>query len=143
MNTTLQVLLVEDNEGDVELTEEALRDANFPVELMAAGNGLEALDILFKRGEHADTVTPHLILLDLNMPQMDGREVLQIIKQDDALKRIPVVVLTSSEAEADILRSYDLHANAFVTKPVDLDKFVSVIQNLGEFWFDTVQLPSK
>lgn len=138
----LEVLLVEDNPGDVRLTREALREGKMRINLHVASDGVEALDFLRSRGPHADAVRPDLILLDLNLPKKDGREVLEDIKADPALRFIPVVVLTSSQAEQDIRRAYDLHANCYVTKPVDLDQFFHVVRSIEDFWFTIVKLPS-
>jgi chemotaxis family two-component system response regulator Rcp1 len=135
------ILLVEDNEGDVRLTREALHEGKVANQLIVARDGIEALAVLRRTGAHADTPRPHLILLDLNLPRMDGRQVLAEIKQDVDLRRIPVVVLTTSKAEEDIVRTYNLHANCYVTKPVDFDKFVSVIRTIDEFWLTVVRLP--
>ncbi len=135
------ILLVEDNEGDVRLTREALHEGKVANTLMVAADGVEALAILRQQGKYADSPRPDLILLDLNLPRKDGRAVLAEIKEDPSLKRIPVVVLTTSKAEEDILRTYDLHANCYVTKPVDFDKFVSVVKTIDEFWLTVVRLP--
>ncbi len=139
----IDALLVEDNPGDVRLTIEALNDAKVCNNLNVAKDGVEALAFLRREGQYAQAPTPDLILLDLNMPKKDGREVLAEIKADDALKRIPVVVLTTSAAEEDILRSYQLHANCYVTKPVDLDQFVKVVKAIDDFWLTIVNLPSR
>ncbi|HVO59430.1 MAG TPA: response regulator [Terriglobales bacterium] len=137
----IDILLVEDNPADVRLTREALREARVINSLHVVQDGIEALDFLRNRGRYANSSSPDLILLDLNLPKKDGREVLAEIKQDENWKRIPVVVLTTSEAEEDIVRSYDLHANAYVTKPVDLKRFLEVIRVLEEFWLAVVTLP--
>lgn len=139
----IKILLVEDNPGDVRLTKEALREAKVRNELYVAEDGVEAMDFLNRKGEHKNAPRPDLILLDLNLPKKDGREVLQEIKQDDALKRIPVVVLTTSRAEEDILRSYNLHANCYVTKPVDLDRFITIVKSIEDFWLTIVRLPTE
>jgi chemotaxis family two-component system response regulator Rcp1 len=136
---TIQVLLVEDNEADVRLTKEALREAKMHTSLHVARDGVQALAFLRQEGDHAPR--PDLILLDLNLPRKDGREVLAEIKADDRLKRIPVIVLTTSQAEADIVRAYDLHANGYVTKPVDFDAFTKVVRAIDDFWFTIVKLP--
>jgi chemotaxis family two-component system response regulator Rcp1 len=136
------ILLVEDNAGDVRLTREALHEGKVANRLIVAADGIEALAILRRAGIHADAPRPDLILLDLNLPKKDGREVLAEIKQDPELRRIPVVVLTTSKAEEDILRTYNLHANCYITKPVDFDKFVSVVKTIDEFWLTVVRLPS-
>jgi len=135
------ILLVEDNEGDVRLTREALHEGKVANKLIVASDGVEALAILRKTGAHAEAPRPHLILLDLNLPKKDGRQVLEEIKADANLKRIPVVVLTTSKAEEDIVRTYNLHANCYITKPVDFEKFVSVIRTIDEFWLTVVRLP--
>ena len=137
----VEILLVEDSPADVRLTVEALRDAKVRNNLHVAQDGEEALAFLRREGEHADAVRPDLILLDLNLPKKDGREVLEEIKADPQLRRIPVVVLTTSEAEQDILRSYDLHANCYITKPVDLDQFITVVRTIEDFWLTIVKLP--
>jgi CheY-like chemotaxis protein len=137
----IRILLVEDSPGDVRLTIEALKDGKVRNDLSVVGDGVEALSFLQRDGKYADAPRPDLILLDLNLPRMDGRELLAIIKQDENLKRIPVVVLTTSEAEADVLRVYDLNANCYITKPVDLDKFITVIKAIEDFWLTIVKLP--
>ena len=137
----IRILLVEDSPGDVRLTIEALKDGKVRNDLSIVGDGVEALAFLKGEGKYAEAPRPDLILLDLNLPRMDGRELLAIIKQDEKLKRIPVVVLTTSEAEADVLRVYDLNANCYITKPVDLDKFITVIKAIEDFWLTIVKLP--
>jgi CheY-like chemotaxis protein len=137
----IEILLVEDNPGDVILTEEAFSEAKLRNKIHVAKDGEEALDYLNKAPGFENSVTPDLILLDLNLPKIDGREVLDQIKTDETLKRIPVVVLTSSEAEQDILKTYDLHANSYVVKPLDLDQFIKVVNALENFWFSVVTLP--
>jgi two-component system, chemotaxis family, response regulator Rcp1 len=137
----IEILLVEDNPGDVRLTEEALKEGKVRNRLHVAPDGVEALAFLRRQGKYATVPRPALILLDLNLPRMDGREVLAAIKTDPDLKRIPVVVLTTSDAEQDILRSYMLHANCYITKPVDLDKFLAVVRSLEDFWLTIVRLP--
>ena len=137
----VEILLVEDNPGDVRLTREALREGKVRNNLAVAFDGVEALAYLRKEGEHAGAVRPDLILLDLNLPRMDGREVLNEIKGDASLRNIPVVVLTSSQADDDIARVYSLHANCYVTKPVDLDQFIRVVESIEDFWFTIVKLP--
>ncbi len=139
----VDILLVEDNPGDVRLTKEALRDAKVLNEIYVAKDGVEAMDFLCHKGSYKNVPFPDLILLDLNLPRKDGREVLADVKKDEKLKHIPVVVLTSSKADEDIIRSYNLHANAYVTKPVDLTQFVQIIHALEEFWFTVVKLPPK
>ena len=138
----VEILMVEDNPGDVRLTQEALKDAKVLNELKVVADGEEALAYLRRGGEHANEARPDLILLDLNLPKKDGREVLREIKADEELRRIPVVVLTSSTAEQDVLSSYDLHANCFITKPVQLDQFISVVKVVEGFWLTAVRLPS-
>jgi chemotaxis family two-component system response regulator Rcp1 len=137
----IEVLLVEDNAGDVRLTEEALKEGKLAVHLTVARDGLEAMQILHQRNGNAGAPRPDLILLDLNLPKMDGRQVLQEIKNDPKLMRIPVVVLTTSAADADILTTYGAHANCYITKPVDMDRFISIVLLLEEFWFTIVKLP--
>ena len=137
----IEILLVEDNPGDVRLTKEAFRDAKLANNLHVVVDGEAAIDFLRQRGAHASSPTPDLVLLDLNLPRKDGREVLTEIKADPMLKRIPVVVLTTSQADRDIIQSYDLHANCYITKPVDLDHFVTVVRSIQDFWFTTVKLP--
>ncbi|MBI3049764.1 MAG: response regulator [Acidobacteria bacterium] len=139
----IEILLVEDNPGDVRLTQEALREAKVRNTLNVAWDGVEALTYLRKEGAYASVARPDLILLDLNLPRKDGREVLAEIKSDPALKRIPVVVLTTSQAEQDIVRAYDLHVNCYVTKPVDLDQFVHVVKSIEDFWLAIVKLPPE
>jgi CheY-like chemotaxis protein len=142
-SSPVDILLVEDDPGDVLMTREALADAKMANELHVVNNGEDALAFLFQEGEYADAPRPGLILLDLNLPRVDGREVLARIKADELLRRIPVVVLTTSEAEDDILRSYDLHANAYVTKPVDFEAFVRVVRQVDDFYINVVRLPPK
>jgi len=137
----IDVLLVEDDPGDVLMTREAFEDYKIRNTLHVATNGVEAMAFLRKEGEHAEAPTPDLILLDLNLPKMDGREVLAAVKEDPGLRSIPVVVLTTSEAEEDVVRSYSLHANAYVTKPVDFERFVTVVQQIDEFFVSIVRLP--
>ncbi|MEX2569961.1 MAG: response regulator [Gemmatimonadota bacterium] len=143
LSRPVEILLVEDNPGDVRLTREALREGKVQNNLHTAGDGVEAMAFLRREGQYADAVRPDMILLDLNLPKMDGREVLQAIKADPSLRHIPVVVLTSSEAEQDIIRAYDLHANCYVTKPVDLDQFIHVVKSIEDFWFSIVKLPRE
>ena len=137
----IEILLVEDSAGDVELTREAFIDAKVHIHLHVAGDGTEAMAFLRREGEHAHAPRPDLILLDLNLPKKDGREVLEEIKASPALQTIPVVILTTSASEADILRSYRLHANCYITKPVDLDGFLKVVKSIDSFWLSVVQLP--
>lgn len=137
----LCILLVEDSLADIRLTEEALRDSPIVDTLHVARDGEEAMDFLRQRGKHVEAPRPDLVLLDLNLPRKDGREVLEELKSDLDLRRIPIVVLTTSATEADILRSYDLHVNSYVTKPVDLDEFTNVVHSIQGFWGGVVQLP--
>jgi len=137
----IEILLVEDDPGDILITREALEHSKVVNTLHCVVNGEEALAFLRRTGKYSDAPRPDLILLDLNLPRRDGREVLADIKSDPELLRIPVVILTTSQAEADVLRSYDLHANAFVTKPVDFDRFVEVVRKIDEFFFTIVRLP--
>lgn len=138
----IEILLVDDDPGDRLITTEALQDSKVINNLHTVVNGEEALAFLRREGDYADAVRPDLVLLDLNLPRRDGREVLAEVKADDDLRRIPVVVLTTSQAEEDIVRSYDLHANAYVTKPVDFDRFVDVVKSIDEFYFTIVRLPA-
>ena len=138
-----RVLLVEDDPGDVLLIEEAFADNKVRNRLHVVSDGVEAIEFLRKRGENAQAPTPDLVLLDLNLPRMDGREVLRAVKGDPALRSIPIVVLTTSEAEEDVLRSYKLHANADVTKPVDFDRFIEVVRQIDEFFVTVVKLPPR
>jgi chemotaxis family two-component system response regulator Rcp1 len=137
----VEILLVEDSPGDVRLTREAFRDAKVHINLHVALDGTEAMAFLRQDGEHANAPCPDLILLDLNLPKKDGREVLKEIKESPTLKSIPVVILATSEAEADILRSYQLHANCYITKPVGLDGFLKVVNSIDSFWLSVVKLP--
>jgi CheY-like chemotaxis protein len=137
----VEILLVEDNPGDVDLTRETLQDSKLLNHMNVVGNGVEAMAYLRRQGKYAEATRPDLILLDLNLPKKDGREVLAEVKADDRLRRIPVVVLTTSCAEQDILQTYDLHANCYITKPVNLDQFSAVVRAIEEFWFTTVKLP--
>lgn len=139
----IEILLVEDNPGDVRLTAGALRDAKVRNHLNVVGDGVEALAFLRREGPYAEAPRPDLILLDLNLPKKNGREVLAVIKGNPALKRIPVVILTSSNAEQDIVKSYDLHANCYITKPIDLEQFITVVQSIEDFWLTIVTLPGE
>lgn len=139
----MEVLLVDDSPGDVRLTQEVFQDANLPIRLHIAADGVEAVTFLRKEGVHCEAPRPDFILLDLNLPRMDGREVLAHIKNDENLKTIPTVILTTSETEADILKSYQLQANAYLVKPVQLAAFESLIQSIGDFWLKRVKLPQK
>ena len=137
----VEILLVEDNEGDARLAIEALKDAKVRNNLSWVKDGMEAMDFLRNEGAHREAARPDVILLDLNLPKKDGREVLADIKDDESLRRIPVVVLTVSQAEEDIIRSYDLHANCFISKPLDLEQFMRVVQAVEDFWLTIVRLP--
>jgi len=139
LSRPIEILLVEDNPGDVKLTQEAFREARIANRLRVARDGVEALEVLREEGRPH----PDLVLLDLNLPRKDGREVLQEIKADPRLCRIPVVILTTSAGEEDILKSYDLHANCYITKPVDLDKFLHIVRTIEDFWLTVVTLPPR
>ncbi|MDO9438738.1 response regulator [Hydrogenophaga sp.] len=144
VDRSLDILLVEDNPGDMRLTQEALKECQIRCSLHWVQDGVAAMDFLHRREAYTEAVRPDLVLLDLNLPRMDGREVLAKIKSDPKLRRIPVVILTTSKAEEDIMRSYDLHANCYMTKyPVDLDSFIEVIRSIDRFWFSLVSLPPK
>ena len=140
-NGPIEILLVEDNPGDERLTREALKEGKVYSNLHWVKDGVEAMDFLNRRGKYSGAPRPDIILLDLNLPRKDGREVLEEIKSDEILKRIPVVVLTTSKAEEDVLRTYNLHANCYVTKPVDLEKFMVVVKSIDVFWLTVVTLP--
>ena len=144
-NTTrpIEILLIEDNAGDARLAREALRDAKVANNLSWVPDGVEALAFLRREGQHGAAPRPDLILLDLNLPRKDGREVLSAIKEDDRLKRIPVVILTTSQAEEDVLNAYHLNANCYISKPVDLDQFIKVVKTIEDFWLTIVKLPSE
>jgi two-component system, chemotaxis family, response regulator Rcp1 len=137
----VEILLVEDNPGDVRLTKEALKEGKVRNNLHVVDDGVKALAFLRRDDPYVDAVRPDLVLLDLNLPRKSGREVLEEIKKDPSLRHIPVVVLTSSEAEQDIVRAYDLHANCYISKPVDLDQFITVVKSIEDFWFSIVKLP--
>jgi len=139
----IEILLVEDNPGDARLTTEALKEARVRNKLTHISDGIEALALLRQQGKYAGSQRPDLILLDLNLPRKDGREVLAEIKADDRLKRIPVVILTTSQAEEDILKAYNLNANCYVSKPVDLDQFIRVVRTIKDFWLTIVKLPAE
>jgi two-component system, chemotaxis family, response regulator Rcp1 len=139
----IDVLLVEDSAGDVRLMREAFHDANRDIRLHVASDGLEAMAFLKRTGANVDAPRPDLILLDLNLPKMDGREVLALVKEDLTLKMIPTVILTTSDAEADIAKSYELQANCYLRKPVELDKFEQLVRNINEFWLTTVKRPER
>lgn len=137
----IEIFLVEDNPGDVRLTQEALKESKVINNLSVAVDGVEAMDFLHHKGKWTQAPYPDLILLDLNLPKKDGREILEEIKADNDLKRIPVVVLTTSKAEEDILRMYDQHANCYITKPIDFDQFIEVVRSIENFWLSIVKLP--
>jgi two-component system, chemotaxis family, response regulator Rcp1 len=137
----LQVLLVEDSPGDLRLTQEAFRDVNPFVDLYIANDGVEAMAFLRKQGHYLDSPRPDLVLLDLNLPKMDGREVLALIKEDETLKTIPTVILTSSEAESDVIKSYQLQANCYLSKPMHFEAFHSLVKSINDFWLTRVKLP--
>jgi len=137
----IDLLLVEDSEPDVRLTKEALAEAKVWNRLWVVEDGVEATDFLYRRGRYADAPRPDLILLDLNLPRKDGRQVLKEIKADPSLRRIPVVILTTSRDEGDVLRAYDLHANCYIPKPVDFNRFMEVVKSIEDFWLTVVRLP--
>jgi two-component system, chemotaxis family, response regulator Rcp1 len=139
----IELLLVEDSEPDVRLTQEALQEAKVKNRLWVVEDGEEALQFLRRQGPYADVPRPDLILLDLNLPRKDGRAVLKDIKADDSLRRIPVVILTTSKSEEDVLRAYDLHANCYITKPVDFNRFMEVVKSIEDFWLTVVRLPDE
>ena len=139
----VEILMVEDNPGDVGLTRETLKDSKLLNHMSVVNDGVEAMAFLRREGKYVNATRPDLILLDLNLPKKDGREVLAEIKTDEQLRRIPVVILTTSSAEQDILEMYDLHANCFITKPVNLDQFTTVVKAIEEFWFTIVKLPPE
>jgi CheY-like chemotaxis protein len=138
---TVEILLIEDNPGDIRLTQEALKDTKLHNNLNVVYDGVEALTYLRRQAPYEHATRPDLILLDLNLPRMDGRELLEQIKSDDTLKRIPVVILTTSNDERDILETYNLHANCYITKPVDLNQFLAIVRSIQNFWFSIVKLP--
>jgi CheY-like chemotaxis protein len=140
---TIEILLVEDNPGDVNLTRIALADRKINVNLSVVSDGVEAMNFLHRQGEYHQAVHPDLILLDWNLPRKDGREVLVEIKSNEKLQRIPVVVLTTSQSEEDVLKAYDLRANCYITKPLDFDRFVQIVRSIEDFWFTIVQLPPE
>ncbi|MBF2021204.1 MAG: response regulator [Hydrococcus sp. C42_A2020_068] len=142
-NKPIEILLIEDNPGDIELTKIALEDNKMTINLSVVEDGVEALKFLKKEGKYANVPHPDLILLDLNLPKKDGREVLAEMKADPILKRIPVVILTTSQAEEDVLRAYNLCANCYITKPVDFDRFVKIVRSIENFWFTIVKLPPE
>lgn len=137
----INILLVEDNPGDARLTQEAFKECSNTIQLHIVSDGEAALEFLYQQGKFTHSPHPNFILLDLNLPKKDGREVLEEIKKDPILKRIPVAILTTSKAEEDIIRTYDLHANCYLTKPVDLDKFIEMVRSLEQFWVLSARLP--
>lgn len=137
----MEILLVEDNPGDVRLTQEALKDGRVAVKLTVASDGVEAMDILRRRGTHSSQPRPDLILLDLNLPRKNGREVLEEVKADTDLRRIPVIVMTTSQADQDVSKAYSLNANCYVTKPVNFDDFLKVVRSIEDFWLTVATLP--
>jgi two-component system, chemotaxis family, response regulator Rcp1 len=139
----IEVLLVEDSPGDVRLTQEVFHEANRAIHLHVASDGVEAMAFLRQQGAHVHAPRPDLVLLDLNLPKMDGREVLALIKEDDSLKTIPTVILTTSESEADIVKSYQLQANCYLSKPVQLDAFENLVKSINDFWLTKVKLPHQ
>jgi two-component system, chemotaxis family, response regulator Rcp1 len=139
----IQVLLVEDSPGDVRLTQEAFHEANREILMHVASDGMEAMAFLRREGVHSDAPRPDLILLDLNLPKMDGREVLARIKEDENLKSIPTIILTTSDAEADIVKSYELQANSYLSKPVELDAFEELVRSINDYWLIKVKLPQQ
>ncbi len=139
----VEVLLVEDNPGDVRLTEEALKEGKVLNNLSVVRDGVEAMAFLNREGRYANAPRPDIVLLDLNLPRKDGREVLLEIKAHETFRRIPVVILTTSRAEDDVVHTYDLHANCYIAKPVDLEQFIRVVQSIKEFWFSVVKLPGN
>lgn len=138
----IEILLVEDNEGDARLAKEAMRDSKIRNTIHHVIDGVEAMDYLRKKGKYAGAPRPDIVLLDLNLPRKDGREVLAEIKEDDDLKRIPVVILTVSKSEEDILKTYNWHANCYISKPIDLTEFLKVVKSIEEFWLTIVKLPN-
>jgi CheY-like chemotaxis protein len=143
LDKPVEILLVEDNEGDVGLIEEVFEEAKIRNNLHVAEDGEEAMLYLHGEGKFSGSPRPDIILLDLNLPKKDGREVLREIKEDNTLRNIPVVILMTSNAEKDILRAYDLHANAYINKPLDFDQFIKVVESIGNFWLEIVKLPTK
>jgi chemotaxis family two-component system response regulator Rcp1 len=139
----VEILLVEDNPGDARLAQEALKEAKVHNNLYTVSDGVEAMNFLHRQGKYADMPRPDVIMLDLNLSGKDGREVLAEIKSDEGLKRIPVVILTASQNEEDILKTYDLHANCYITKPIDLSQFIKVVRSIEDFWLTIVKLPPK
>jgi two-component system, chemotaxis family, response regulator Rcp1 len=140
---SIDILVVEDNPGDARLIMEIFNENKIFNSIFIVNDGVEAMDFLYTRGKYKNSPKPDLIILDLNLPRKDGREVLAEIKKDDQLKRIPVVIMTISKAEEDVFKSYNLHANCYITKPIDLNQFIRVIKNIEDFWFSVVVLPPK
>jgi len=143
VGSPIEILLVEDNPGDVRLTQEALKEGKVRNHLSVVDDGAKAVDFLFRRGPYAGAPRPDLILLDLNLPKMDGREVLRQIKAEPALRSIPIVVLTTSQADEDVVKAYDLHVNCYITKPIDLAQFLNVVKAIEDFWLTIVKLPAR
>ncbi|MDD1743788.1 MAG: response regulator [Methanomassiliicoccales archaeon] len=141
--TRVEILLIEDNPGDVRLTKLALKGGKILNNINVVMDGAEAMDYLLRKGKYSEATRPDLIILDLNLPKKDGRQVLKEIKDNDSLRRIPIVVLTTSRDEQDVLKSYNLHANAYITKPLDLDQFIDVVRSIETFWVSVVRLPPK
>ncbi len=139
----VEILLVEDNPGDVRLTQEVFKEAKILNHLNVVGDGVDAMAFLRKEGGYADVVRPDLVLLDLNLPRKSGRDILEEIKGDPALRNIPIVVLTTSRAEQDVLNAYEHHANCYIAKPVDLEQFIDIVRSIGQFWLSIVELPAK
>ncbi len=139
----VEILLVEDNPGDIMLTQQAFKQARLANNIHVARDGESALEMLYKQGEYTDMVTPDIVLLDLNLPKKDGREVLEEVKEDAVLKHIPVVVLSSSKADQDVIKTYNLHANSYIIKPVNMEKFFEVVSAIEHFWFTVVTLPKE
>jgi CheY-like chemotaxis protein len=142
-SSPIEILLVEDNPGDVRLTQEALREGKLHNRLSVCDDGAKAIDFLHRRGPYAEAPRPDLILLDLNLPKKDGRQVLSEIKADESLRRIPVVVLTSSQADEDVIKAYDLQVNCYITKPIELTQFLSVVKAIEDFWLTIVKMPKR
>ncbi len=142
MVRSVDILLIEDNPGDVDLTRDAFEESKMNNSLYVVEDGEEAIEFLYKKGKYSDAPRPELIILDLNLPKKDGREVLEEIKVDDNLKRIPIVILTTSKAEEDVLKTYNLHANCYITKPLDFEQFLQVVKSIENFWMSIVVLPN-
>ncbi len=139
----VEILLVEDNPGDVRLTQEVFKEAKILNHLNVVGDGVDAMAFLRREGGYADVVRPDIVLLDLNLPRKSGRDVLEEIKGDPTLRNIPIVVLTTSRAEQDVLSAYEHHANCYITKPVDLEQFIDIVRSIGQFWLSIVELPAR